>query len=219
MAMTAAALVSQQAAARSPTTAAAPAVFLDKDGTLVENVPYNADPRRIRLLPGVLEGLARLQRAGYRLVVVSNQPGVALGHFPINALAGIEKAIDRLVGAAGVTITSYAWCPHHPAGLRPEYTTACACRKPRPGLLLEAARRHALDLRASWMIGDILDDIEAGTRAGCRTILVDRGGETLWRTGPGRTPDAIFGRFDAAAALVIRARAVPTPSAAAALSP
>jgi D-glycero-D-manno-heptose 1,7-bisphosphate phosphatase len=180
------------------------AVFLDKDGTLVANVPYNVRPERVALLPGVLEGLRALQDAGYRLLVVSNQPGVALGYFRKSALARIEACIDRLVAAAGVVITDYAWCPHHPGGARALYATECACRKPAPGLLVAAAATHGLDLAGSWMIGDILDDVEAGSRAGCRTVLVDRGGETEWRRGPGREPDAIVHGFEQAAAFVLR---------------
>jgi D-glycero-D-manno-heptose 1,7-bisphosphate phosphatase len=182
-----------------------PAVFLDKDGTLVENVPYNVRPERVTLLPGVLEGLRALQERGYRLVVVSNQPGVALGYFPRRALASLEACIDRLVAAAGVVISAYAWCPHHPRGTRPAYTRTCDCRKPAPGLLLEAAALHGIDLQASWMIGDILDDVEAGARAGCRTVLVDRGGETEWLGGPYRTPEAIVSTFAAACSYVLGA--------------
>jgi histidinol-phosphate phosphatase family protein len=189
------------------------AIFLDKDGTLVENVPYNVDPARVRLLPGVLDGLRRLQGAGYRLVVVSNQPGVAFARFRRSALARIEECMDRLVAAGGVIITAYAWCPHHPRGVHPWYATACDCRKPEPGLLIDAARDHALDLAQSWMIGDILDDVEAGNRAGCRSVLVDRGGETEWRSGALRAPHAIVHRFDAAADVVLRAgRPVRSPS-------
>jgi D-glycero-D-manno-heptose 1,7-bisphosphate phosphatase len=181
------------------------AVFLDKDGTLVDDVPYNVDPARVALRPGVVEGLRMLQRAGFVLVVVSNQPGVALGYFEHDALRMVEERIDALLSAAGVVLAGYAWCPHHPGGVRADYAIACDCRKPAPGLLIDAAARHALDLRASWMIGDILDDIEAGHRAGCRTVLVDGGGETQWRRGPGRTPDAVVARFDQAAAVVLAA--------------
>ena len=181
------------------------AAFIDKDGTLIDDVPYNVDPARVTLLPGVAEGLRSLQRAGYVPVIVSNQPGVALGHFEYSALRAIEVCIDALAGAAGVTIAAYAWCPHHPAGVRPGYAVACECRKPAPGLLTDAAAQHGLDLRNSWMIGDILDDIEAGHRAGCRAVLVDRGGETQWQRGPGRTPEAVVSRFDQAAAFIAAA--------------
>jgi D-glycero-D-manno-heptose 1,7-bisphosphate phosphatase len=182
-----------------------PAAFLDKDGTLVENVPYNVDPARVRLLPGVLEGMRMLQDAGFRLVIVSNQPGIAFARFRRSALDRLEAQLDRLFAAAGVVVTAYAWCPHHPEGVHARYARVCNCRKPEPGLLLETAQRHRLDLTASWMIGDILDDVEAGSRAGCRTVLVDRGGETEWVGGPGREPVAIVHRFDAAASLVVRA--------------
>jgi len=184
---------------------ARPAVFVDKDGTLVENVPYNVDPAQVRLLPGVLQGLARLQRAGFALLVASNQAGVALGRFPPAALQPLERRLDALLAPAGVTITGYLWCTHHPHGIVASHAIECACRKPQPGLLLDAARRHGLDLARSWMIGDILDDVEAGRRAGGRAVLVDRGGETEWKRGPYRVPDAIVRRFDAAADFVLRA--------------
>jgi histidinol-phosphate phosphatase family protein len=186
-----------------------PAVFLDKDGTLIENVPYNVDPARVRPLPGVLPGLRMLARAGFALVVVSNQPGVALGRFPRAALDRLERCLDELMRTAGVTITGYFWCTHHPQGSDPAHAVDCTCRKPQPGLLQQAAQRHGIDLAASWMIGDILDDVEAGRRAGCHAVLVDRGGETEWRRGPLRVPDAIVPRFDHAAEFVLRAARLP----------
>ena len=177
------------------------AVFLDKDGTLVHDVPFNVDPERIHLLPGVGKALRRLQDTGYLLIVVSNQPGVALGRFPAHALGAVEAALDELLTPYGVIITAYAWCPHHP-GPR-SGMLACTCRKPRPGLLLDAAAVHGIALNRSWMIGDILDDVEAGARAGCRTILVDRGGETRWRGGRLRTPNAIVYDFADAASIIL----------------
>jgi histidinol-phosphate phosphatase family protein len=179
------------------------AVFLDKDGTLVHDVPYNVDPARIALLPGVGESLRRLQDAGFLLFVVSNQPGVALGRFPASALTVVEARIDDLLAGYGVVIGAYAWCTHAPAGARSASTLACTCRKPRPGLILDTATTHGVVLERSWMVGDILDDIEAGSRAGCRTILVDRGNETRWRAGKLRTPNAIVYQFADAAALIL----------------
>ena len=167
------------------------AIFLDKDGTLVHDVPYNVDPARIELLPGVGAALRRLQDAGYLLIVASNQSGVALGRFPATALAGVEARIDELLAPYGVLITAYAWCMHRPAGSRGDGQVACTCRKPRPGLLLESAVAHGIALGQSWMIGDVLDDVEAGLRAGCRSVLVDRGSEARWRCGRLRTPNAI----------------------------
>ncbi|HSC23772.1 MAG TPA: HAD family hydrolase [Casimicrobiaceae bacterium] len=177
------------------------AVFVDKDGTLVHDVPYNVDPDRIVLIPGVGESLRRLQDAGFLLFVVSNQPGVALGRFPASALRGVEARLDELVGRHGVVFTGYCWCPHPPVGVR--NAVVCTCRKPRPGMLLDAAATHGVALERSWMVGDILDDIEAGNRAGCRTILVDRGGETRWRAGRVRTPNAIVYQFADAAAMIL----------------
>jgi histidinol-phosphate phosphatase family protein len=177
------------------------AVFLDKDGTLVQDVPYNVEPGRIVLLPGVGDALRRLQDAGFLLFVVSNQPGVALGRFPASALKGVEARLDELLARFGVMITAYCWCPHPPAGMRG--AVACTCRKPRPGLLLDAAATHDVALDRSWMIGDILDDVEAGQRAGCRTMLVDRGNETRWRAGRLRTPHAIVYRFADAVSLIL----------------
>lgn len=180
----------------------AAAVFLDKDGTLVNDVPYNVDPARIELLNGVGQSLRRLQDAGFLLFVVSNQPGVALGRFPASALPAVEARIDELLGEFGVVVSGYAWCPHPPAGMR-SASIACTCRKPRPGLILDTAATHAVALERSWMVGDILDDIEAGNRAGCRTILVDRGNETRWRAGRVRTPNAIVYQFTDAAAFIL----------------
>jgi D-glycero-D-manno-heptose 1,7-bisphosphate phosphatase len=164
------------------------AVFLDKDGTLVEDVPYNVDPGRIRLMPGVVEGLRVLHTAGYRLLVVSNQSGVARGYFTEDALAAVEQRLRELLAEAEVPLTGFYYCPHHPGGVVPAYAFACCCRKPEPGLLIRAASELSLDLGRSWLVGDILDDVEAGRRAGCRTVLIDNGHETEWRFSPSRLP-------------------------------
>jgi D-glycero-D-manno-heptose 1,7-bisphosphate phosphatase len=165
-----------------------PALFVDKDGTLVENVPYNADPTLLRFQPGACEALAAFAAAGFALVVVSNQSGLALGRFTHGQFAQLRAALrQRLRDEAGVELTGFYYCPHAPA---PDGTPACACRKPQPFLLHCAAIHHRLDLPRSWMVGDTLDDVEAGQRAGCHTILYDSGGETRWRTGPLRRPEA-----------------------------
>jgi histidinol-phosphate phosphatase family protein len=147
--------------------------------------------------------LRRLQDAGYLLIVVSNEPGVAQGRVPASALTLVEARIDELLAPYGVVISGYFWCTHHPAGARVVGATACTCRKPRPGLLLEAAGIQRIAREQSWMIGDILDDVEAGVRAGCRAVLVDRGGETRWRAGRLRTPSAIVYDFADAAAFIV----------------
>ncbi len=178
------------------------AVFLDKDGTLIEDIPYNVDPARIRLLPGAAEGLHALHRAGYLLVVVSNQSGVARGYFPESALLAVEERLRALLAGVGVPLAGFYYCPHHPDGVVPEYAISCLCRKPSHGLLVRASREHDIDRRASWFVGDILDDMEAGHRAGCRTILIDNGGETLWELSPDRTPDHVAPDLAAAARII-----------------
>ena len=178
-------------------------MFLDKDGTLVENVPHNVDPARIRLMPGAAEGVAALHAAGFALVVVSNQPGVGLGLFEADALEGVRTRLRELLDQAGAPLAGFYFCPHV-AG--PDGRPWCGCRKPAPGLLLRAARELDIDLAASWMAGDILDDVEAGRAAGCRTVLVENGGETEWRLSPSRTPHATSPDLKAAAAAIARRR-------------
>jgi histidinol-phosphate phosphatase family protein len=156
-----------------------PAVFLDKDGTLVEDVPFNVDPARIRLVAGAAEALAALHRAGFLLVVVSNQSGVARGLFPESALDGVRERLQELL--APVPLAGWFYCPHGPAD-------GCDCRKPAPGLLTRAEAELGIDLGRSWMVGDILNDVEAGRRAGCRTVLIDNGNETEWVRGVDREP-------------------------------
>jgi histidinol-phosphate phosphatase family protein len=178
-------------------------VFLDKDGTIIENVPYNVDPALIRLAPGAEEGLARLHRAGYLLFVVSNQSGVARGFFPESALQGVADRLHELLAARGIPLAGFTWCPHHPEGIVEEYAVTCNCRKPAPGQILEIAARHDIDLARSWMIGDILDDIQAGRAAGCRTILIDSGNETEWIMSPDREPEHRAPDLAAAARYII----------------
>jgi histidinol-phosphate phosphatase family protein len=168
------------------------AVFIDKDGTLVENVPYNVDPAQIALTPGAADGIAALARHGYRVIVVSNQPGVALGKFAPAALDAVQARLAELVALDG-----FYFCPHAPAA-------GCGCRKPAPGLLEQAAREHGVSLGESWLIGDILDDIEAGRRAGCRTVLLDNGNETEWQLTPERVPHHVARDLGEAAALILR---------------
>ncbi|BAU48283.1 HAD family hydrolase [Sulfurifustis variabilis] len=183
------------------------AIFLDKDGTLIENVPYNTDPSRVRLTPGAGPALVRLHTLGYALIVVSNQPGIAHGFFAPRALDAVYERLRILLAPYHVPLAGFYYCPHHPAGRVPRYATACGCRKPAPGLLLAAATIHGVHLERSWMIGDILDDVEAGQRAGCRTVLVDNGNETEWRQGPFRAPDATATDLRGAAERIARCAA------------
>jgi len=164
------------------------AVFVDKDGTLIDNVPYNVDPALVRFTRSALVGLRALADAGYAIIVVTNQPGLATGRFTRGEFAALESALRRRVrDESGVEITAIYCCPHAPS---PGGRIGCLCRKPAPGLLRQAARAHRLDLARCWMVGDILDDVEAGHRAGCRSVLLDVGNETEWKLSPIRAPEA-----------------------------
>lgn len=164
------------------------AVFIDKDGTLVENVPYNVDPAKVRFTPHAMDGLRLLAGRGYKLIVVTNQPGLAYGMFTRVQLTRLQLALTEMMQREGVRLDDFYACPHAPGPAGP--VPGCLCRKPAPGLLRQAARSHALDLSRCWMVGDILDDVEAGRRAGCRTVMLDVGHETVWRMSPLRTPHA-----------------------------
>ena len=179
------------------------AVFIDKDGTLIRDVPYNCDPRRVVFNPGVPEALRQLKSRGYMLIVVSNQSGLAMGYF---AVADLERITDKIQGdlmEAGAEIDAFYFCPHHPQGKVSRYARACQCRKPGPGMLLRAAEQWNIDLSRSWMIGDILHDVEAGNRAGCRTILLDVGNETEWLMNEYRCATARVSTMAEAAALIL----------------
>ena len=182
-----------------------PAVFLDKDGTLVEDVPYNVDPAAIRLAPRAGEGLARLHTAGYPLFVITNQSGVARGYFEERALVEVEERLRALLAPFGVPLAGLYYCPHHPDGAVEAYARTCECRKPMPGLLQRAASEHGLDLARSVFIGDILNDVEAGHRAGCRTVLIAPGGETEWLFTAERIPDFVAADLDEAARQILAA--------------
>jgi D-glycero-D-manno-heptose 1,7-bisphosphate phosphatase len=180
------------------------ALFIDKDGTLVQDVAFNADPARLKIATEVFPGLKHVQDAGFLIVVVSNQPGVALGLFQESALSQVEYELRLLLSKEEVSLEGFYYCPHHPSSTIPEYSATCLCRKPSPGLLLAAARDLDISLSDSWMVGDILDDVEAGRRAGCRTILVDRGGETEWRLDEQlRQPDFILSSVNEACRRVL----------------
>lgn len=180
------------------------AVFIDKDGTLIEDVPYNTDPARVRFTRDALPALQQLARSGFALFVATNQPGLADGRIPRACFDTLRAHMARrLRDEAGIVLDGWCVCPH--AATAPP---ACECRKPAPGLLQRAALEHGLDLARSYLVGDILDDIEAGRRAGCTTVLLDVGNETVWQRTPMREPHhrcADLGR--AAAWIVAHARA------------
>lgn len=155
------------------------AVFLDRDGTLIEEVNYLSRVDQVRLIPGAAAAVRRLNDAGARVVVVTNQAGVARGYFPEDRVAEVHARLSAVLAEQGARVDAYYHCPHHATEGVGAYKLDCDCRKPRPGMLLTAARDLGLDLSRSWMVGDKVCDLKAGAAAGCRTVLV--------RTGYGAT--------------------------------
>jgi D-glycero-D-manno-heptose 1,7-bisphosphate phosphatase len=186
------------------------AVFVDRDGVINLLVPDPVSSRPesplvvgdVELIDGAAGALRSLAGAGWRLVGVSNQPAAAKGLLTVDALyAGQARVLD-LLAADGVTFDDFRLCLHHPDGVVPELSGPCDCRKPAPGMLLDAAADGGLDLAASWMVGDTDSDVEAGRAAGCATVLIEHPGSAHKRSGATR-PDAVTSNLAAAAALIL----------------
>lgn len=156
--------------------------FLDKDGTLVVDEPFNVDIAKVKFMPKVFEALKMIQDVGLGFVIVTNQSGLARGLFRGSDLFRLFGFLKKEFKAHGLNLMGVQYCPHEPK------TCSCLCRKPSPGLFFEAAKRYLLDLSKSWMLGDILDDVEAGHRAGCRSVLVHANSETEWDLSGQRIP-------------------------------
>jgi len=156
------------------------AVFLDRDHTVIDDPGYLSDPNAVKLLPGVERAIRSLAQAGYKIVVVTNQSGIARGILSIETLDAIHAELRRQLAADGAHVDAIYYCPYHPDGTVEEYAIESDLRKPQPGMLLKAAEDLDLDLAESWMVGDSARDVEAGHRAGCRTIRL--------RTGRTRSP-------------------------------
>jgi D-glycero-D-manno-heptose 1,7-bisphosphate phosphatase len=178
-------------------------VFLDKDGTLIEDLPYNVDPRRVRFAPGAREAVRLLGAAGYRLVVCTNQSGVARGYFSEADLEAVGRHLASEVAALGATLDGFYFCPHLPDGVN-EYAIDCGCRKPEPGLVTRAAHELGIDAERSWFIGDTWMDAVAGKRAGCRTIVVGPEHRDVQGWRPERRPDHAVPDLLAAAHVILR---------------
>jgi len=156
------------------------AVLLDRDGIINDLVYYPEHgivdspfvPEQFRLMAGVGPALRRFKELDYLLIVVSNQPGIAKGHFDAKTFEEIRLTMQKNLRNFGVELDGEYYCLHHPFAKRPEYGLDCECRKPKPGLLIQAARDHKISLEDSFMIGDGLVDVQAGKAAGCTTILV-----------------------------------------------
>jgi D-glycero-D-manno-heptose 1,7-bisphosphate phosphatase len=170
-------------------------VFLDRDGVLVEERGLLTPPEEARLLDGIVPALARLHRAGYALVVVSNQAVVARGLMREDEVCALqERVAARVIEAGGPPLDGFYYCPHHPNADVAAYRVACECRKPRAGLLRRAAEELALDLAHSTMVGDRVTDILAGRAAGCGTVLLRSGAHDA---PPIETPDEVPGDVQA----------------------
>jgi D-glycero-D-manno-heptose 1,7-bisphosphate phosphatase len=177
---------------------ARPAAFLDRDGTLNELVleggsgaaesPLKASD--VRLIGGAAAAARALAQAGFALVCVSNQPAAAKGKVTIEQLRAINERVLELLREEGVQLDGFRLCLHHPEGVVPELSGSCACRKPAPGMLLDAAQKLGLDLASSWMLGDTDSDVVAGHAAGCRAVLIEHPGSFHKRAGEA-SPDLV----------------------------
>ena len=150
-------------------------VFLDRDGTLNEEVCYLYRPEDLHILPGVGEALRMLKEAGYRLVVVTNQAGVARGYYTEEDVRRLHLHMNRLLERDGAGIDAFYYCPHHPEHGIGEYKKDCECRKPKTGMFLRAEKDFPADKEHSFMVGDKLIDVEAGKNYGVRAVLVGTG--------------------------------------------
>lgn len=160
------------------------AVFLDRDGTLNKYIGFLREAEQFELLDGVGVAIRKINRAGYLAIVVTNQPVIARGEVSYEELDEIHKKMETLLGKEGAYVNAIYFCPHHPnkgfPGERVELKIDCECRKPKPGMLLQAAADFNIDLAKSWMIGDGENDIKVGQNAGCRTALI--GSESYGQT-------------------------------------
>jgi len=153
------------------------AFFLDRDGVLIEEVNYLNSIEQVKLIGTAAEALNIIRKHGYMCIVVSNQSGVARGYFPYDTVKSVHKHIDLLLENSGTKpVDGYFFCPHHPKGIVPEYSVPCECRKPKPGLIFEAAAKYNIDLGQSFMIGDKKSDIKAAENAGLKYAVMVRTG-------------------------------------------
>jgi D-glycero-D-manno-heptose 1,7-bisphosphate phosphatase len=177
-----------------------PAVFLDRDGTIAEEVGYLNHVGRFRMFPFAAKAIGQLNRANLPVIVITNQSGVARGYFPESLVTAVHELMTSHLAREGAHVDALYYCPH-------KGDDACACRKPKPGMLEQAAREHGLDLRRSFVVGDRYGDVELAHRAGARSILVRTGygeGEIQWHSPnwPAR-PDFIAADLAAAAEWIV----------------
>jgi D,D-heptose 1,7-bisphosphate phosphatase len=170
------------------------AVFLDRDGTINVDGPYLSDPDKFLMYPGVGEGVKRLQDAGFKIIVITNQSGIARGYFTEDDLAAVHERMKKEFARFGVTLDGIYYCPHHP-------DAGCKCRKPNTGLFVAAIAEHNIDPQISYMIGDKPLDIIAGGRIGAKTVLVS--GEVDRAGSSGSFPDFSAPDFAAAVKVIV----------------
>lgn len=152
-----------------------PAVFLDRDGTINEEVQYLSSPHQLRLIPGAAQAIARLNQASIPVIVVTNQSGIARGFFTEDEVEEVHNYLDKLLADQGASIDAYYYCPHHPAAIVKQYMVDCECRKPRAGMLSAAAAQENVSLAQAYLVGDKRSDLRAAVSAGARGILVRTG--------------------------------------------
>ncbi len=184
------------------------AVFLDRDGVLIEDVGYVSSSDEVMIIDGVTAALRTLSERGFRLVVVSNQSAIARGLLTERELAEIHAGLATLLEREGVRVDAWLYCPHHPEEGHSPWRRACECRKPAPGLLLRARGLLGLELSSSYLIGDRRSDVAAGRAAGCIPLLVRTGlGEREAERWPGcadEVPDTIVENLGEAAAWILQ---------------
>jgi D-glycero-D-manno-heptose 1,7-bisphosphate phosphatase len=182
------------------------AVFLDRDGTLIEEVGYLDRPDRVELYPWSAAAVRALNLAGFRVFIASNQSGIARGFFTEATVDAVHAHISELLAAGGARIDAYYYCPHHPDGKVPEYARVCTCRKPGPGLIERAVRDHGIDPARSFVVGDRWLDIGLARRVGARGVLVRTGyGVTEEERPPeGLSADGVVDNLVGAASWILR---------------
>jgi histidinol-phosphate phosphatase family protein len=185
-------------------TGARPAIFVDRDGTIVEERDYLADPAKVQLLPGVPEAIRRLQEAGFAVVLVTNQSGIARGLYSEDEYRAVQARVARLLRDRGIVLEATYYCPHHP-----DFTGPCDCRKPGPGMYRAAARELGLDLGRSWYVGDKVTDVLPALSFGGSGVLVRTG---YGREEEGKVPRGVRAAEDLAEAVkLILAETVAPP--------
>jgi len=189
-------------------TGAEAAVFLDRDGTLIEEVGYLDRPERVELYPYSADAIRALNRAGLRIVMVTNQSGVARGFFTEAIVHAVHAHIEGLLAGAGAHIDAYYYCPHHPDGKVAEYARACDCRKPARGLVDRAARELGIDPGRSFAVGDRWLDVALARKVGAAGVLVRTGYGLTEEQRPvtGLAADAVVDNLAAAASWILRHR-------------